>query len=228
MYYSGTFNDVDDSESDDITGSRPRGLTGLKNLGNTCYMNAALQALSNCQPLTRFFIDCPGYLSCSRDAGLSKIYLKLVQEMWHRNRETYLSPKTLLSRMKQLHPMFKGFLQHDSQEFLRFLMDSLHEEMKEIMPESEVFAESGAASVNLPNNYPTSNTCDLGYDSCSNQENLSISGFPDTLSKYSMLSSLRQLYAWFSLIISSHNNFIFYSNFIINNLKNILQIPRHK
>lgn len=38
--------DDGESESDDDD-LKPRGLTGMKNIGNSCYMNAALQALSN-------------------------------------------------------------------------------------------------------------------------------------------------------------------------------------
>lgn len=33
-----------------------RGVVGLNNLGNTCFMNSALQCLSNAAPLTEYFI----------------------------------------------------------------------------------------------------------------------------------------------------------------------------
>ncbi|KAA6377496.1 MAG: hypothetical protein EZS28_026977 [Streblomastix strix] len=38
---------------------RKHGVCGLYNLGNTCFMSAALQALSNCPPLRRYFIKVP-------------------------------------------------------------------------------------------------------------------------------------------------------------------------
>jgi len=36
------------------------GLCGLMNVGNTCYMNAALQALSMCRPFQRHFLKVTG------------------------------------------------------------------------------------------------------------------------------------------------------------------------
>ncbi|XP_029470133.1 ubiquitin carboxyl-terminal hydrolase 20 isoform X2 [Rhinatrema bivittatum] len=79
-----------ESEDDDL---KPRGLTGMKNIGNSCYMSAALQALSNCP--------------------------------------SYVVPTSLSHGIKLVNPMFRGYTQQDTQEFLRCLMDQLHEELKE-------------------------------------------------------------------------------------------------
>ncbi|KAF2984408.1 hypothetical protein EK904_003352 [Melospiza melodia maxima] len=91
------FDDLDiEVEEDEL---KTRGLTGLKNIGNTCYMNAALQALSN----------WPGSVV----------------------------PTGLFQGIKTVNPMFRGYSQQDAQEFLRCLMDLLHEELKEPVVELE-------------------------------------------------------------------------------------------
>uniref|UniRef100_A0A8C7ZMZ5 Ubiquitin carboxyl-terminal hydrolase n=1 Tax=Oryzias sinensis TaxID=183150 RepID=A0A8C7ZMZ5_9TELE len=113
----------------------PPGLTGLKNIGNTCYMNAALQALSNCPPLTQFFLECGGLVKTDKKPALCKSYQKLVSDLWHKNRPSYVVPTSLFQGIKAINPMFRGYSQQDSQEFLRCLMDQLHEELKEPMPE---------------------------------------------------------------------------------------------
>uniref|UniRef100_A0AAZ3RH05 Ubiquitin carboxyl-terminal hydrolase n=1 Tax=Oncorhynchus tshawytscha TaxID=74940 RepID=A0AAZ3RH05_ONCTS len=113
----------------------PVGLTGLKNIGNTCYMNAALQALSNCPPLTQFFVECGGLVRTDKKPALSKSYQKLVSDLWHKNRPSYVIPTNLFQGIKAVNPMFRGYSQQDSQEFLRCLMDQLHEELKEPLAE---------------------------------------------------------------------------------------------
>uniref|UniRef100_A0A8C7N003 Ubiquitin carboxyl-terminal hydrolase n=1 Tax=Oncorhynchus kisutch TaxID=8019 RepID=A0A8C7N003_ONCKI len=111
------------------------GLTGLKNIGNTCFMNAALQALSNCPPLTQFFVECGGLVRTDKKPALSKSYQKLVSDLWHKNRPSYVVPTSLFQGIKAVNPMFRGYSQQDSQEFLRCLMDQLHEELKEPLAE---------------------------------------------------------------------------------------------
>uniref|UniRef100_A0AAZ3PSJ2 Ubiquitin carboxyl-terminal hydrolase n=1 Tax=Oncorhynchus tshawytscha TaxID=74940 RepID=A0AAZ3PSJ2_ONCTS len=123
---------METEEEDEL---RARGLTGLKNIGNTCYMNAALQALSNCPPLTQFFVECGGLVRTDKKPALSKSYQKLVSDLWHKNRPSYVIPTNLFQGIKAVNPMFRGYSQQDSQEFLRCLMDQLHEELKEPLAE---------------------------------------------------------------------------------------------
>lgn len=133
--------DSDDSRSTVDDNAKPigasicPGLTGLQNIGNTCYMNAALQALSNTPPLTQFFLACSVTALNSSEPGkkpptLSRSYHRLMQELWHRKRPGYVAPTGILYGIRNAHPMFRGYHQHDTQEFLRCFMDQLHEELK--------------------------------------------------------------------------------------------------
>uniref|UniRef100_A0A669DLZ5 Ubiquitin carboxyl-terminal hydrolase n=1 Tax=Oreochromis niloticus TaxID=8128 RepID=A0A669DLZ5_ORENI len=124
-----------ESEEDEL---KPRGLTGMKNIGNSCYMNAALQALSNCPPLTQFFLDCGGLVRTDKKPALCKSYQKLISELWHKKRPSYVVPTSLSHGIKLVNPMFRGYAQQDTQEFLRCLMDQLHEELKEPLSECSV------------------------------------------------------------------------------------------
>ncbi|XP_038166820.1 ubiquitin carboxyl-terminal hydrolase 33 isoform X3 [Arvicola amphibius] len=126
--------DIEIEEEDEL---KARGLTGLKNIGNTCYMNAALQALSNCPPLTQFFLDCGGLARTDKKPAICKSYLKLMTELWHKSRPGSVVPANLFQGIKTVNPTFRGYSQQDAQEFLRCLMDLLHEELKEQVMEIE-------------------------------------------------------------------------------------------
>ncbi|KAJ8963471.1 hypothetical protein NQ318_018954 [Aromia moschata] len=158
------------------TTSKPYGLVGLQNIGNTCYMNAALQALSNTEPLTKFFLDCAyvvQILSEGKKPGLSRTYQALMRDVWIKKiMQGYVTPAGILYGIRNVHAMFRGYQQHDTQEFLRNFMDQLHEELKQVAPpepssssDSDTFSlamEEPAFSSSYDSSEGEYETCDSG------------------------------------------------------------------
>ncbi|MBN3288005.1 UBP20 hydrolase, partial [Polyodon spathula] len=91
-----------ESEGDEF---KPRGLAGMKNIGNSCYMNAALQALSNCPPLTQFFLECGGLVRTDKKPALCKSYQKLISELWHKKRYGFSAIFNWRMRISQIDPV---------------------------------------------------------------------------------------------------------------------------
>lgn len=57
----------------------PVGVAGLYNLGNSCYMNAAIQALLNCPSLMGYFQRCASFIYRHNNRQITESFHKLVE-----------------------------------------------------------------------------------------------------------------------------------------------------
>lgn len=115
----------------------PPGKTGLSNLGNTCFMNSALQCLCHTVPLVDFFLSGQYISDINRlnplgmKGELADEFSDLMKELWS-SRNAVSEPRTFLKALEKFAPRFSGYQQHDSQELLAFLLDGLHEDLNRV------------------------------------------------------------------------------------------------
>eukprot|EP01059_Diplonema_ambulator_P001512 TRINITY_DN11287_c0_g1_i6.p1 TRINITY_DN11287_c0_g1~~TRINITY_DN11287_c0_g1_i6.p1 ORF type:complete len:769 (+),score=163.45 TRINITY_DN11287_c0_g1_i6:373-2679(+) len=115
---------------------RPPGTCGLKNLGNTCYMNAAIQCLSATVRLRQFFIsgNYKNYINPKNKLGtqgrLANAYATMMDQMWG-GADVY-SPTEFKRELGRCNEQFAGWGQEDSQELISFLLDRLHEDLNQV------------------------------------------------------------------------------------------------
>jgi ubiquitin carboxyl-terminal hydrolase 8 len=114
-----------------ITKYENKGLSGLANLGNTCFINSCIQILSHTYELNNFLNDetYKKKLKNKYDSALLVEWDNLRKILWNDN--CVVSPGKFINTIQKVAKLkkmeiFTGYSQNDVSEFLLFLIDCFH------------------------------------------------------------------------------------------------------
>lgn len=111
-----------------------KGLCGLINLGNKCFLNSIFQCLSNTLKFTDYLLaskfkeDDPDSLNKRKtEYYLLMSYLNLINNIWDENQ--LIKPKSFVENLSKFHPKYFTLQQQDSHECLLYIFDILHKSL---------------------------------------------------------------------------------------------------
>lgn len=113
-----------------------KGLCGLKNLGNTCYINSITQCLNNNRDFINFLLTdkYKEDLDKDVDSNLIEEFITISKSLYKSN--SIVVPRDYLYEIKRIaeknacYQELLGCGQADSQEFLQFFLETVHEQLK--------------------------------------------------------------------------------------------------
>jgi ubiquitin C-terminal hydrolase len=143
---------------------RARGLRGLVNRGNTCFAAACLQSLAHTPPLAEYVLresfSCGENAANGTNRAASEVAVEFARVVRAIHKSDALAsardahdPRAFMRALDSRPPLdlFTDGDQHDSQEFLRFLLDALDEALNAVttppayLEEKDDFSEPESA-----------------------------------------------------------------------------------
>ena len=102
--------------------------TGLKNLGQTCYMNSSLQCLANIDIFSEKLLNNINNLIQRKGTFICE-YATLLYQLKYSNAK-FLDPSNFKSALEKFNPLFEGNNASDAKDLVLFILQRLHLELK--------------------------------------------------------------------------------------------------